>query len=98
MYSNDPVYHDYKTVQPVRLWPYVLAGISLILVYGVGFLVGEDHEQASNHYCSVETWGAKRNTELVLVCPSTVHVSRMVTDPETLVRLGPDSPLYGPLK
>lgn len=36
MYSNDPNYPDFKPVKPVRLWPYVLAGLivaALLLAY-----------------------------------------------------------------
>jgi hypothetical protein len=31
MYSNDPIYSDYKPVKQVRLWPYVLAGLLVAL-------------------------------------------------------------------
>lgn len=31
MYSNDPIYWQQKPVKPVRLWPYVLAGLLLAL-------------------------------------------------------------------
>ncbi len=62
MYSNDPIYPDFKPVKPVRFWPYVLAGL----------------------LCALAIWAYLE--------PMPEHT------PMDPVTLGPNSPLYGPLR
>lgn len=61
MYSNDPVYPEFKPVKKVRLWPWVVAGLLVALLL------------------------------LAYLEPIPAHT-------KVRISLGPDSPLYGPIR
>ena len=72
MYSNDPVYPDFKVVKQVRLWPWILGGLV------TAFFLWLIHTPEPKRYCDEYT---------VPACIEPAQPS-----------LGPNSPLYGPLK